>query len=226
MDMTSMTMDMSSSMTMTMTMAMSSTGTATAASSTSTGMSGMDMGGMSMGGSNDCKISMLWNWYTVDSCFLSSSWHNTTTGMFAGSCIGVILLTMSLELLRRTIKEYDRYLIRKHTLNATSAPPAGAAAKNGDDKGAMASSTPINQGVVHSGGFRPTVLEQAIRALLHMVQFAVAYFIMLLAMYYNGYIIICIFIGAYIGAFIFHWEQLDGGRRATSASQEPTVCCA
>lgn len=30
-------------------------------------------------------------------------------------------------------------------------------------------------------------------------------------MYYNGYIIICIFLGAYIGAFIFHWEHLDGG---------------
>ncbi len=29
-------------------------------------------------------------------------------------------------------------------------------------------------------------------------------------MYYNGYIIICIFIGAYIGSFIFHWEPLGG----------------
>lgn len=29
-----------------------------------------------------------------------------------------------------------------------------------------------------------------------------------LAMYYNGYIIICIFIGAYLGSFVFHWETL------------------
>ena len=27
-------------------------------------------------------------------------------------------------------------------------------------------------------------------------------------MYYNGYFIICIFIGAYLGAFIFQWESL------------------
>lgn len=27
-------------------------------------------------------------------------------------------------------------------------------------------------------------------------------------MYYNGYIIICIFIGAYIGFFIFGWEAV------------------
>ena len=48
------------------------------------------------------------------------------------------------------------------------------------------------------------------RALLHMLQFAVAYFIMLLAMYFNGYIIICIFIGAFLGALIFSWEGLGG----------------
>ena len=29
-----------------------------------------------------------------------------------------------------------------------------------------------------------------------------------LAMYYNGYIIICIFIGSYLGSFIFQWEPL------------------
>ncbi|KAI2466451.1 Ctr copper transporter [Annulohypoxylon bovei var. microspora] len=167
---------------------------------------------------------MLWNWYTIDSCFLASSWHVTTSGMFAGSCIGVILLTMSLEFLRRTGKEYDRYLIRKHT--STALATSTTSSNVSDDKGAMASSAPINRSEGQPGGFRPTILEQAIRALLHMVQFAVAYFIMLLAMYFNGYIIICIFIGAYIGAFIFHWEYMDGGRRATSASQEPTVCCA
>ena len=32
-----------------------------------------------------------------------------------------------------------------------------------------------------------------------------------LAMYYNGYIIICIFIGAYLGSFIFQWETLGSG---------------
>jgi hypothetical protein len=30
-------------------------------------------------------------------------------------------------------------------------------------------------------------------------------------MYYNGYIIICIFIGSFIGAFIFQWETLGCG---------------
>jgi copper transporter 1 len=54
---------------------------------------------------------MLWNWYTIDACFLSSSWKITSNGMFAGSCIGVILLVMFLEFLRRLGKEYDRYIL-------------------------------------------------------------------------------------------------------------------
>lgn len=55
---------------------------------------------------------------------------------------------------------------------------------------------------------RPTFTEHTVRSLLHMLQFAVAYFVMLLAMYFNGYFIICIFIGAFLGAFLFSWEPL------------------
>lgn len=57
--------------------------------------------------------------------------------------------------------------------------------------------------------YRPSPVEQIIRALMHMLQFAVAYFIMLLAMYFNGYIIICIFIGAFLGSLIFSWEPIS-----------------
>lgn len=58
---------------------------------------------------------------------------------------------------------------------------------------------------------RPTVVQQAVRATLHLVQFTIAYFVMLLAMYYNGYLIISIIIGAWLGAFVFSWGNLDVG---------------
>ncbi|KAL6718737.1 Copper Transporter integral membrane protein that functions in high affinity copper transport [Lecanora helva] len=213
-------MDMSStdsmpSMEMSTGMAMSmSTGTATAgaASATSSAAMSMDMG-MGMGG-DSCKISMLWNWNTVDSCFLSSTWHVTSKGMFAGSCIGVICLVISLEFLRRLTKEYDRYLIRKHGASSSVRTiNVNAAGKSGDQSSPNSGTEiPLNRTISPSAGsFRPSVAEQAVRALLHMLQFAVAYFVMLLAMYYNGYIIICIFIGAYLGAFVFHWETLGLG---------------
>ncbi|KKY17064.1 hypothetical protein UCDDS831_g06534 [Diplodia seriata] len=247
-------MDMASSMTM----AMSSTGTAAAASATSTmDMSSMDS--MDMGG--DCQVSMLWNWYTIDACFLTESWHITSKGMFAGSCIGVILMVMLLEFLRRAAKEYDRLLLRQHqramfaevSSSGSSSPqrtpvPAPAPApepapvsccdntdsieseKNESSKPSAAAITTTARTAPFprrtTTRFRPNVMQQAIRALLHLLQFALAYFVMLLAMYYNGYLIICIFIGAFLGAFIFSWESVEVAvASGMGVEEDPTVCC-
>ncbi|KAK2033602.1 ctr copper transporter [Colletotrichum zoysiae] len=181
----------------------------------------MSMGGM--GGGSGCKISMLWNYNTIGSCFISSSWKITSNGMFAGSLIGVVLLVMLLEFLRRAVKEYDRYLIRTHKARYADAGAASPRSASADDhaKGPSASTAAVGPSAVPR--FRPTVFQQAVRALLHVCQFAVAYFVMLLAMYYNGYMIICIFIGSYIGAFLFQWETLFD--EPTSAAREATVCC-
>ncbi|KAF5023129.1 hypothetical protein F66182_4824 [Fusarium sp. NRRL 66182] len=168
-----------------------------------------------------CKISMLWNWNTVDSCFISNSWHVTSNGMFAGSCIGVVLLVMSLEFLRRAVKEWDRHLLRQHASKYSQGTATGAAMDGSDSNKAGNTAISCHADVPP---FRPNIWQQAIRALLHVMQFAVAYFTMLLAMYYNGYIIICIFIGAYLGAFVFQWETLSAPGN-TSASKEATVCC-
>ncbi|KZF21956.1 Ctr-domain-containing protein [Xylona heveae TC161] len=190
-------MDMASSTTSSA-MSMMGTATSTAATATSTGMK------MSMGGGK-CKISMLWNWYTIDSCFLARSWHITSHGMFAGSCIGVVLLVMCLELLRRASREYDKYLSGRPTFSHLAGSPPASPAQNAPNKSCDHSSRSMNTLPMRRRG--PTILQHLIRSFLHMVTFAVAYFVMLLAMYYNGYIIICIFIGAFLGFFTFGYER-------------------
>lgn len=132
--------------------------------------------------------------------------------MFSGSCIGVILLVISLDFLRRLAKEYDRYIVARH-LRALAASPVHQnhcelakdtlldANTSGADGNVAALTTALSS-------FWPSIYQQVVRASLHMVQFAVAYMVMLLAMYYNGYIIICIIIGAWIGAFVFSWENV------------------
>ena len=62
---------------------------------------------------------MLWNWYTVDTCFLSSTWHNNTKAKFAGSVVGVFLLVIAIEGLRRLARDYDRRIV--NTAMATHA---------------------------------------------------------------------------------------------------------
>jgi copper transporter 1 len=146
--------------------------------------------------------------------------------MFAGSCIGVILLVIVLEFLRRAGKEYDRYIVKQ--FKDAHAPAGAVASSSSSDNGGnkLLTSVAGPACLPTTQKFRPSLLQQGIRALLHMAQFAVAYFIMLLAMYYNGYIIICIFIGAYLGFFIFGWESFSVGQGGNDRMQENvTVCC-
>jgi solute carrier family 31 (copper transporter), member 1 len=129
---------------------------------------------------NQCH-QMLWNWYTIDACFISSQWRVTSAGIFALSCIGVILLVMSLEFLRRAVKEFDRYLIKQHIAKAEAATTTATTAVRGSISSKNDGSSrdvPVSA-CAPVPPFRPNIWQQAIRALLHMVQFAVAYFIML-----------------------------------------------
>lgn len=189
--------------------------------------------------------------------------------MFAGSCIGAVLLVLCLELLRRMGREYDAFILRRARMRQMylSGSSSGIAVpllpkkvkRRAKSAGAESSSktpvpntcysqpetaddliTPViapvsncldgkssvenSTAVATENGktiqrtdldtatlapYRPSFMEQIVRAFLHMLQFAVAYFVMLLAMYYNGYIIICIFIGAFVGSLIFSWEPIS-----------------
>lgn len=162
---------------------------------------------------------MFWNWYTLDACFLSTTWHITSRGMFAGSCIGVIALVLLLEFLRRLQRGYDR-LIQQHATKAACASSTPKHDSNSSAKGNSGVSTedPPHSAVpllgddwerslpLRRSGHVPTVSQQAIRAGIYTLQFSVAYMIMLLAMYYNGYILVCIVIGVFIGFFVFSWD--------------------
>ncbi|EHK97508.1 putative Copper transport protein ctr4 [Glarea lozoyensis 74030] len=145
----------------------------------SMGATASSMPTMSMEGMGDgCKISMLWNWNTIDSC------------MFAGSCIGVILLVMSLEFFRRLSREYDALILRqsqKSHDSSSAIPPAlvgfddmtkfpdSSSAKrpsltDADDN----AKTPVQTITCAPVKFRPNLFQQMIRATLHMVQFTIA----------------------------------------------------
>ncbi|KAL9084708.1 MAG: hypothetical protein Q9165_007956 [Trypethelium subeluteriae] len=181
------------------------------------------------GSSSTCEISMLWNWTIRNACFLTHSWHITSAGMFAGSCLGIIALVIALEGVRRLASEYDGFLRRN---SASDTPPQHQqqdeedCQRRSDEKGqTTTTSTERRAGSREKllGGsakrveverrFRPGVLEQGLRALLHTLQVVLAYLIMLLAMSYNGYVLICIFIGAFVGFFLFQWRpvRLDEG---------------
>ncbi|KAL1840815.1 hypothetical protein VTJ49DRAFT_7714 [Mycothermus thermophilus] len=216
----------------------------------------MDHGDHSSHADAACKISMLWNWYTIDACFLSRSWHITSHGAFAATCIGVVLLVVFLEVLRRIGREYDEHIQRQFAARValiTSGTPVEPAASSSSSSSAPADGADPNPAscctpavpapqaaealTPQTVTFRASPLQQFVRAVIHAATFGVAYIVMLLAMYYNGYIIISILIGALLGKFLCDWMTrtvvvgapctpgVKQGNPTSSGIEEPTVCC-
>lgn len=96
--------------------------------------------------------------------------------MFAGTCIGIVCLSVFLEFLRRSVKEWDRYLIKQHVAAHTAA--AGSASPSLESEGKQGTAASCQNVAIPA--FRPNLWQQAVRAFLHTAQFTVAYFIMLL----------------------------------------------
>jgi copper transporter 1 len=142
--------------------------------------------------------------------------------MFAASCIGVALLVVSLEFLRRLGTEYDRAILAQFQLHV-AAQAADLKYQSGADSGHLERRPCV--------AFRATPLQQLIRAGIHAATFGVAYIVMLLAMYFNGYIIISIILGAFLGKFLCDWRSqkvpVEGMSPVFGApvEQEPTMCC-
>jgi len=126
---------------------------------------------------------MLLNWHTIDACFLSSAFHIRSSFTFFLSCLAAFLLVISLEFLRRSQRDFDRYLRARNAILQ-------------DEEYALPEET--EEKLLPNGGSgreslmsklkarTPVVLEQLLRGFIHTVQFAVSYCIMLLFMYSNG----------------------------------------
>ncbi|KAF3760032.1 hypothetical protein M406DRAFT_75399 [Cryphonectria parasitica EP155] len=203
--------------------------------------------------SRTCNQSMLWNWYTIDSCFIAESWHVGSNGAFAATCIGTVLLVMVMEALRRLGREFDDWILRSFQAGAAAATsldlsfltpdPLAQHQKNDDGSTKAASKTTITAtGQMQASRavmFRASPLQQAIRAIIHAMSLGVAYLVMLLVMSYNGYVIICVIIGGGLGKFFCDWmtrriivksEGMKIGsdeeeNTAVGGIEEPSVCC-
>ncbi|KAM0792323.1 hypothetical protein ACM66B_005007 [Microbotryomycetes sp. NB124-2] len=151
----------------------------------------MDHGGMDMGGSSSgvaaCKISMLFNWYTIDACFLTEQWHVRSVGDFVGSLLGVFFMVVTLEAVRRIGRNYDRAIKRTYYAQEK------LVAQQLIDKG--------EPGIVLP--FRPTTTQHFVRSALYFVNYSTSFILMLLGMYFNIPLLFAIFLGGGVGYMLF-----------------------
>ncbi|BGP29918.1 copper transporter complex subunit Ctr4 [Rhodotorula toruloides] len=188
----------------------------------------MDMGsGMDMGGAGSCKISMLWNWTTTGACFLTPQWRIRSTADYIGTLIGVFSAVVLLEFVRRLGREYDRsiragyYRREERALSVLGKTTSDSSAAGGEEGGKDGEKV-----VVQVQPFRPTAKQHLLRTAFHLTQFSTSYILMLLAMYFNGGVILAIFLGAAAGYGLFGRDtaaDLEGeGRRREGERGE---CC-
>ncbi|SCU90162.1 LAME_0E07316g1_1 [Lachancea meyersii CBS 8951] len=217
----------------------------------------MSMGGGSTSGKT-CKISMLWNWYTIDTCFISRSWRNDTRGKFAGSCIGCFLLVFVAQWLNRVSRQFDLELAKRRKFKVLCKHSGDMAVEDGSSSTLSDSAALTLQQLTSESDFMttmkalgatlshtwyvshrisdefgaleplvrcstsvnvyPTVLDHILRAGIFTLQWGLSYIIMLLFMYYNGYIIISCLLGALFGRLFFNFEPLTACGGATTLS--------
>lgn len=183
---------------------------------------------MMMEEDKSCKVSMFWNWYTTGSCFISESWHVKSSGGFVGTCLASFFLVLFLQWLHRFNKEVD--------LAIANRPHFDVFFKNGElvdgelvDAKTLEFETPNTRNpflvaLSHTWLLRrgkTTMFEHLIRCVLYVIEWGLAYFVMLLFMYYNGYVIISSLLGAFVGRLLFTYNSDP----ASSRVEEEASCC-
>lgn len=146
----------------------------------------MDHG--SHGGMHDmCSMSMLFTWDTTNLCIVFRQWHVRSTPGLIVSLAAVVLLAMGYEALRALSRTYEDAINQRLSVmphdeahnETTSFLAPGRNQENASKRG------------------------HVIKAVLYGVQNFYAFMLMLIFMTYNGWVMIAVSLGAFLGYLVF-----------------------
>jgi len=165
---------------------------------------GMDHGDMDMG-EGKCSMNMLFTWSSKDLCIIFRQWRVTSTTSLLLSLIAIVLLTAGYECVREISRRYEQShntQMGAFSSCATSEPLPLNESSSLLDAGSDSKAAAERKGTI-------------IKALLYAVQVFYSFFIMLLFMTYNGWVMLAVAVGAFVGYLAF-------GRSLTSTK---SVAC-
>lgn len=147
--------------------------------------SAMGHGDMSMDNER-CSMSMLFTWNTNNLCIIFRWWHIRSTAGLILSLIAVVAVTAAYEALRAGSRRYEQWAVK----NVDEVP-----------NGQVTERTPF----LWSGRNQVEVSKRAhvIKAALYAVQSFYALMLMLLFMTYNGWVMLSMGVGAFLGYLLF-----------------------
>lgn len=136
----------------------------------------MGHGDMDMG--SKCSMNMIFTWKSDNLCVIFEQWRITGTLSLVMSLLAIVVLTAGYECLRAATKNYEQ------SHNARLAAFSSAGSRRDSKKNAE------RQGKLTMG-------------VLYALQVFYSFFIMLLFMTYNGWIMIAVAVGAFVGYMAF-----------------------
>ncbi|KAL4870895.1 hypothetical protein BDV12DRAFT_45435 [Aspergillus spectabilis] len=179
---------------------------------------GHDHGDMDMGG-GQCSMNMLFTWSAKNLCIVFSGWRVTGPLSLLGSLVVIVLLAAGYEGIRQVTRQYE--LAHARRLSAFSAAVVGsneideAVSSTEHEHEHEPETTPDAQNQAYVPGARSPLLvgsdnKRAIErkgkitmAALYAVQVFYSFFIMLLFMTYNGFVMLAVAVGAFVGYLAF-----------------------
>ncbi|KAK0225530.1 copper transporter [Armillaria fumosa] len=139
-----------------------------------------------------------------DTCVVFRSWHIKTTTQFVLSCLAIVALGIFYEYLRALQKTVDARIAAslskgKRARRSRSSSRASEAAEDASLLSGRVLGKP-------SAGVPVPPLHRALRATLYGVTVFLSFFLMLVFMTYNAYLIFAVVVGAVIGHYVFGGE--------------------
>ncbi|KAJ3737361.1 Ctr copper transporter [Lentinula guzmanii] len=151
-----------------------------------------------------CSMNMLWNTQIIDTCIVFRTWHISTNTAFSFSCLAIIGLGVLYEYLRVLQKSID-------TRIALSLVKDQRRNRSRSSSGRSTPEVPLeDEGLLSGRVFKANVTgvpvplpSRIIRSVLYGISVFLSFFLMLVFMTYNAYLILSVVLGAAIGHFIF-----------------------
>jgi len=132
-----------------------------------------------------CNMNMLFTWDTTNLCIIFRWWHVSSTFTLLLSLVAVAILTAGYEVVREASRKYEL----SSAEYANSLPHDDG--DTGRDRGSFLWSG--------KGAGQQEKKVRLVKALFYAVQVFYSFFIMLLFMTYNGWVMLSVAVGAFIG---------------------------
>ncbi|KAF9815594.1 hypothetical protein IEO21_04515 [Rhodonia placenta] len=151
-----------------------------------------------------CSMNMLWNTQIEDTCVVFRSWHVSSKTTFVVSFFAIVALGVLYEWLRVAQRDVDRFIARRLIAEGKGKARLVRSGRNTPDSDSEGAGLLTGAAVskVQTGTPLP-LLARVTRAVLYGLTVFLSFFLMLVFMTYNAYLILAVVLGAGIGHFVF-----------------------